>query len=461
MTLSLNNGEQNLLADLVLYNAKIYTSEGMIEAGVAVDDGRILKIAKKTNLPQASTRLNIKGQTVLPGLIDPHVHLRDQQLAYKETFFSGTAAAAAGGVTLTIDMPNNKPVTMSTKSLKERMKLAETRTVVNVAFHSAFPENLEEMSQIVEQGAVAFKLYLSQKIGGLDIEDDEAVMRAFSRAGEMKVPVAVHAEDRETLENVKREMLQAGRGDLEAYLKVHSPEAELKAIQRTIKLAKKTSTHIHFCHVSSAEGLKAILTEKNRGFPITCEAMPHHLLLSSKHLKRWKTVTLTDPPLRTEEDVKALWTAFKQGLIDVLASDHAPHTIEEKESEFVWNVKPGIPGLETMLPLLLTQVNEGRLTLASLIRASSTKPAEIFHIKDRGSLAEGFYADFVVVDMKQKYRIDSSNFHSKAKYSPFDGWMVKGKPIKTFVNGHLVMDDGEIIAKPGTGQIIRGRRYKS
>ena len=450
-----------MLADLVLYNAKIYTPEGLIEAGVAVDDGRILKIAKKTNLPQASTRLNIRGQTVLPGLIDPHVHLRDQQLAYKETFFSGTAAAAAGGVTLTIDMPNNKPVTMSTESLKERMKLAETRTVVNIAFHSAFPETLEEMSQIVEQGAVAFKLYLSQKIGDLDIEDDDAVVRAFSRAREMKVPVAVHAEDRETLENVKTEMLQAGRGDLEAYLKVHSPEAELKAIQRTIKLAKKTSTHIHFCHVSSAEGLKAILTEKNRGLAITCEALPHHLLLSSKDLKRWKTVTLTDPPLRTEEDVKALWTAFKQGLIDVLASDHAPHTIEEKKSEFIWNVKPGISGLETMLPLLLTQVNEGRLTLASLIRASSKKPAEIFHIKDRGSLAEGFYADFVVVDMKQKYRIDSSKFHSKAKHSPFDGWMVKGKPTKTFVNGHLVMDDGEIIAKPGTGQIIHGRQYKS
>ena len=445
-----------MLADLVLYNAKIYTSEGIIEAGVAVDDGRILKIAKETNLPQASTRLNIKRQMVLPGLIDPHVHLRDQQLAYKEDFFSGTAAAAAGGVTLTIDMPNNKPVTMSTESLKERMKLAETRAVVNVAFHSAFPKTLEEVSQIVKQGAVAFKLYLSQKIGGLDIEDDDAVMRALSKTGEMKVPVAVHAEDRETLENVKREMQQAGRGDLEAYLKVHSPEAELKAIRRIIKLAKKTSTHIHFCHVSSAEGLKAILTAKNSGFPITCEATPHHLLLSSKHLKRWKTMTLADPPLRAEEDVKALWTAFKQGLIDALASDHAPHTIEEKKSEFVWNVKPGIPGLETMLPLLLTQVNEGRLTLASLIRASSKKPAEIFHIKDRGSLAEGFCADFVVVDMKQKYRIDSSKFHSKARYSPFDGWMVKGRPIKTFVNGRLVMDDGEIVAKPGTGQIIRG-----
>lgn len=445
-----------MLVDLVLYNAKTHTPKGIIEAGIAIDNGKILKIAKEPNLPQASTKLNIKGQIVLPGLIDPHVHLRDQQLAYKETFFSGTAAAAAGGITLVIDMPNNKPVTMNAEALKKRMTLAETQTVVNVAFHSALPENLEEMSQIVKQGAVAFKLYLSQKIGGLDIEDDDAVIRAFSRAGEMKVPVAVHAEDRETLENVKKEMLQAGREDLEAYLKVHSPEAELKAIERTIKLAKKTSAHIHFCHVSSADGLKTILTAKNMGLPITCEAMPHHLFLSVKHLKRWKALTLADPPLRTEEDVEALWTAFKQGLIDALASDHAPHTIEEKTAESIWKVKPGIPGLETMLPLLLTQVNEGKLTLTNLIKASSKNPAEIFHIRDRGALTEGFYADLVVVDMKQKYRIDSSKFHSKARYSPFDGWTVKGKPTKTFVNGRLVMDEGEIVAKPGTGKIIRG-----
>lgn len=441
--------------DLVLHNAKIYTPRGVVEAGLAIDEGRILKIAKATNLPHASERLDMKGKMVLPGLIDPHVHLRDQQLAYKENFFSGTSAAAAGGVTLTIDMPNNKPVTMSAVSLMERMKLAETRVVVNVAFHSAFPESLGEIRQIVKQGAVAFKLYLSQKVGGVDIEDDDALLRAFSRAGKMRVPVSVHAEDKKTLETVKKEMQQAGRRDIDAYLRVHSPDAELKAIQHTTQLARKTSVHIHFCHVSSAEGLKAILTAKNTGLPVSCEATPHHLLLSSKHLKRYKTIALIDPPLRAEEDVEALWNALRQGLIDAVASDHAPHTIEEKEAESVWEVKPGIPGLETTLPLLLTQVNEGRLTMSNLIRATSKRPAEIFHLRDRGSLAEGCWADLVVVDMKQKYRIDSSKFCSKAKYSSFDGWRVRGKPMKTFVNGRLVMDDGKIVANPGTGRILR------
>jgi len=444
-----------LSVDLVLHNAKIYTPRGLVEAGLAVDEGRIFKIAKKTNLPHASEKLDMRGETVLPGLIDPHVHLRDQQLAYKEDFFSGTAAAAAGGVTLAIDMPNNKPVTMSFTSLRERMKMAKTRVVVNVAFHSAFPENLEEIRQIVKQGAVAFKLYLSQKIGGVNIEDDDVLLHAFSRAGKMKVPVSVHAEDKKTLEAAKKEMQQAGRRDVEAYLRVHSTDAELKAIQHTIQLAKQTSIHIHFCHVSSAEGLKAILTAKNMGLSVSCEATPHHLLLSSKHLKRCKTIALIDPPLRAEEDVETLWNAFRNGLIDALASDHAPHTVEEKEAESVWDVRPGIPGLETTLPLLLTQVNEGRITMAELIRATAKRPAEIFHLRDRGSLAEGYWADLVVVDMKREYRIDSSKFYSKAKYSPFDGWRVRGKPMKTFVNGRLVMDAGEIVANPGAGQILR------
>jgi len=444
-----------LPVDLILNNAKIYTPKGVVEAGLAIDNGRIVKIGKETNLPQASEKLDMKGMMVLPGLIDPHVHLRDQQLAYKEDFFSGTSSAAAGGMTLVIDMPNNKPVTMSVSSLRERMKLAENRAVVNIAFHSAFPENLEEIQGIVEQGAIAFKLYLSQEVGGLNIDDNDALLSAFSKTQDMKVPVSVHPEDRETIETVKKKMQQAGRKDIEAYLKTHSPEAELKAVRRIIQLAKKTSFQIHFCHLSSAKGLRAVLTAKKMGLPITCEATPHHLLLSSKHLKRYKTIALTDPPLRTEKDVEALWNALRRGLIDAVASDHAPHTIEEKEAESVWEVSPGIPGLETTLPLLLTQVNEGRLTLPTLIEVTSKRPAEIFHIGDRGSLAKGHCADLVVVDMKRKHRIDSSQFHSKAKYSPFDGWRVKGKPMKTFVNGRLTMDDGEIIAKPGAGEILR------
>ncbi len=441
--------------DTVLRNAKIYIRGRIVEAGLAIDEGRIFKIAKEPNLPSASTKMNLKGHITLPGLIDPHVHLRNQQLANKEDFFSGTAAAAAGGVTLVIDMPNNKPVTMSSASLRERMGIAEGRAVVNVAFYSAFPQQLTEVPSIVEDGAVAFKLYMSEKIGGLDVDDDKSLLQAFNKVVKMGVPVAVHAEDRKILEIKRREMEKAGRKDVEAYLKAHPPEAEAQAIGRITQLAKKSGVQVHFCHMSSAIGLNAFLTAKKAGLSITCEVTPHHFLLSSEHFKRYGTFALTDPPLRTKEDVMALWSALKQGSINAIASDHAPHTIEEKEVRSVWDTKPGIPGLETTLPLLLTQVNEGRLTMEDLVRLTSEKPLKIFNLRNRGGLEKGNWADIVVVDINRKYKIDSSNFYSKAKYSPFNGWSVKGKPTKTFVNGQLVMDEGDVIAKPGTGQILR------
>ncbi|UCC33532.1 MAG: dihydroorotase family protein, partial [Candidatus Bathyarchaeota archaeon] len=220
---------------------------------------------------------------MLPGLIDSHVHLRDQGLTHKESFFSGTAAAAAGGVTTVIDMPNNKPVTMSSKALQERMEIAQSQSVVNVAFYSAFPRNSDEIYLIVEEGAVAFKLYLSQKIGGVNIEDDEALLQAFDKIRETKVPIAVHAEDRETIERGKRKLQEAGRIDVEAHLEARSPEAEMRAIQHTINLAEQTRAYVHLCHLSTAAGLNAIMDAKKDGFPITSEVTPHHLFLSPKH----------------------------------------------------------------------------------------------------------------------------------------------------------------------------------
>jgi dihydroorotase len=441
--------------DLVLLNSKVYVNGEIVEAGIAIDGDKIFRIAKETNLPKASKKLDLKGLLILPGLIDCHMHLRDQQLAYKEDFFTGTSAAAAGGVTLVLDMPNNKPVTMSAQSLRERMKLAEKRAIVNIAFYSAFPEDPKEISAIVKEGAIAFKVFLSQKIGGVDIDDDTALLQAFKTAEKDGVPVAVHAEDREMLESALEKMRQDGCNDVGAYVKVHSSDSWVKAIQRMLRLIEESFFHVHFCHVSSAAELNILIEAKEKGLPITCEVTPHNLLLTFDHLKRCGNLALTNPPLRTEKDVEALWNAFQRGLIDIVASDHAPHAIEEKKIESVWEAKSGIPGLETMLPLLLTQVNKGQLKISDLVRASSEKPAQIFHLKNRGNIAKGNWADLTVVDLNQEYKIDSSKFFSKAKYSPFDGYKVKGKPIKTFVNGQLVFDEDDIVAKPGIGQVIR------
>lgn len=442
--------------DTVLFNAKIFTSQRIVEAGLAIDNAKIVKITKETNLPKASKRIDIKGNLVIPGLIDSHVHLRDQELAYREDFTTGTAAAAAGGVTTVIDMPNNRPVTMSAEALRKRMELAEKRILVNTAFNSAFPSTKNEIHDIVKQGAVGFKLYLLQQIGGVNIDDDDSLQSAFNEIARANIPICVHAEDKAKLEHAKERMQKTGKNNAEAFLKAHPANAESKAIQHAAKLAKNSGAHLHVCHVSSAAGLNEIIEAKRKDANITCEVTPHHLLLTSDSIKVHGNVALMLPPLRTKRDVEALWKALRKGTIDTVASDHAPHSLEEKTAKSVWDVKPGIAGLETLLPLMLNEVNRGRLTINHLIRLTAEKPAEIFHLESRGSLNEGYVADLTVVDLKREHKIEASRFLSKAKFSPFDGWKVKGKVVKTFVSGQLIMDEGEIVAKPGTGCIIRG-----
>jgi len=444
-----------LSVDTVLHNAKVYTGNALVDAGIAIEGAKIVKIAKKTNLPAAGCKINLCGSLALPGLVDSHVHLRGQQLAYREDFRSGTSAAVAGGVTTVADMPNNQPLTMSAETLKDRMKAAERDIFVNVAFLSAFPANQREIGRIVRAGAVGFKLHLLQQLGGVNIDDRKALARAFETMRKSEVPIAVHAEDRATIEKVKKRMLEQGRRDIEAFLAAHSPEAEQEAIVRVAELAKVSGAQVHICHVSSAVGLKAFLAAKAAGRKLTCEVTPHHLLLTEKHLKRIGSLALAIPPLRTSKDVEYLWHALQKGQVDTIGSDHAPHSLEEKHIDSAWDVKPGIVGLETLLPLLLTEVHKGRLSIEQLVRLACERPVEVFHLQKRGRLDEGFFADITVVDHKREHRIDASKFYSKAKFSPFDGWKVKGKAVKTFVGGQLIMDETEILARPGSGRIIK------
>lgn len=444
-----------MTADLVLANAKAYVNKEIVDCSLAIDRGKIFKIGKETNMPKAEAKIDLKNLLVLPGLTDVHVHLRDEGKAYKEDFHTGTAAAAAGGVTTVLDMPNNNPVTMSVAMLRKRIKIAKKRVLVNVGFYSEFPENTKEIGAIAREGAVAFKLFMAEQIGGLDIDDDYALLEAFQTISKLKLLVAVHAEDKKALEKSRSELEKANRNDVNAYLKAHSENVEVKAIKRLLKIVEKTRGRIRFCHVSTENGLKTIMDGKKVGLPLTCEVTPHHLLLSAGDLRRIGTLALTMPPVREERHMTALWNGVKNGWVDILASDHAPHTLKEKKADSVWDVKVGIPGLETMLPLLLTEVNRGSLTIADVVRLTSEKPAETFNLKEMGSLREGGNADLTVVDLKREYRIDASKFCSKAKHSPFDGWKVKGKPVKTFVCGRLVMDEGEIVAKAGSGRIIR------
>jgi dihydroorotase len=445
----------SVTVDLILSNAKAYLRKQIVDCNIAIDQGGIFKIGKKTTMPNASTTINLEGNLVLPGLIDAHVHLRDEGKAYKETFYTGTAAAAAGGFTTILDMPNNAPVTMSAETLRNRMKTAETEALVNVAFYSEFPQNMQEIPRIVKEGAVAFKLFMTEQVGGLNIDDDNVILEAFKALSRLEVPVAVHAEDKQTSRKAETELKNADRNDVEAFLEAHSESVELRAIEHLLDIGRKADAQLHFCHVSTENGLKAIVYGKKQKMSVTCETTPHNLFLTADDLRKIGMLAVTMPPVREKRHATALWNGIKNGSIDIIASDHAPHTLEEKKPRSVWDAKVGIPGLETTLPLLLTEANQGRLSIADIVRLMAEKPAEIFKLKDKGCIEEKKAADLTIVGLGIKHKIDASRFKSKAKYSPFDGKQVQGKPVKTFVNGQLIMDDGEIVAKAGSGKLIR------
>lgn len=444
-----------MIVDMVLVNAKAYMNKAIVDCSLAIDDGKILKIGRETNMPNSDARLDLKSFLLLPGLIDAHVHLRDEGKSYKEDFYTGTAAASAGGMTTVLDMPNNNPVTMSVETLRNRMGLAERKILMNVGFYSEFPRDVSEIQTLTREGAVGFKLYMAEQVGGLDIHNDHAIPEAFKVAANSGIVTATHAEDERILKKNESKFKTIGRNDMNAFLMAHSEDVEVKAIERLLNLIRQTGMHLHFCHVSTEAGMMKIIEAKNSGLKVTCEVTPHHLFLSVKDLKRVGSLGVTMPPLRDRRDVDGLWEAVRNGWVDVIGSDHAPHTLKEKEAESVWDVKVGIPGLETTLPLLLTEVRRGRMSIGDVVRLMSENPADIFELKGKGRLKEGNDADLTAVDLNRKYKIEASKFHSKAKFSPFEGREVQGKPVKTIVAGQLVMEDGEIVAKPGSGRVIR------
>jgi len=444
-----------LTVDLSLIDSKMLTPLGIIEGGIAIDEGKIVKIAKTPNLPSSDTTIDLQGKLTLPGLIDAHVHLRDLELSYKEDFTTGTAAAAAGGFTTILDMPNSKPPTDSPNRLREKMTAAETRILVNTGFHGMIPS--QGYQKMAEEGVAAFKIFLNRSTPSLDVESDTSLSAALMECAKANRPIAVHAEEHAHIRKA-RERLGPAPHTLEDFLKVYSGEAEVASVTRVVIITKSLQASIHFCHISQPESLATIRKATGAGRRVTSEVTPHHLFLTNSVVRKLGGKSIMDPPPRTEAEASELRRGLREGWIDILVSDHAPHTLEEKEKADVFDVPMGIPGLETTLPLMLTRLNSGEISLERLVNCMSRRPAEIFGLTRKGRLEAGSDGDLTVIDIKKKNRIDSSNFHSKAKYSPFDGVVTTGVAVKTIVNGQVIMDEGAITAKPGAGRIVRVER---
>jgi len=348
------------------------------------------------------------NRIILPGLIDPHVHLRSPNQEEKEDFHTGTCAALAGGYTTILDMPNNKtPITTSDR-LGEKIKIAKDKIVCDVGFYfGSLGDDLSEFEKVKSE-VFGLKLYLNQTTGNFLI-DKSSLSRIFSTF-DQKMPILIHAEE--------------------------------KAVEDVLNVLKEIKRKVHFCHISLASELKLIAKAKEKGFPVTCGVTPHHLFLNEHDDKKLGPFGRMKPPLRPRKDVDFLWRSLKD--IDVIESDHAPHTLSEKQSD---NPPFGVPGLETTLPLLLTAYSEKRLTLDDVTRLCYENPSKIFGIKEPNNT-------YIEVDLNEEHIIQNKNLFTKCGWSPFNGWRVKGKVNKVFIRGKKVFENGKILASPGFGKVI-------
>lgn len=427
------------MLDLCLKNCKI-TSENR-KCSIGVDGGKIVSI--KRNTMDAEKTIDIDGNIILPGLIDAHVHMRDPGFTYKEDFRTGTAAAAAGGFTTILDMPNNKPPTNNVKAFVDKIKIAKAKSLVDFGFHAG-ADNPEQIKGLAELKPVSFKIFM-------DLFDDDHLMNMLEEISNLqevkgvKTIVSLHAEDMEIVNRYTEIKKSEENLYPSVYADARPPLAEEVAVSKALLMAKEFDLKIHICHVSTKKSLNLIKRAKIEGCNVTSEVTPHHLFLDSSYLEKFGNIAKTNPPLRNLVNKVNFIDLDK---VDIIGTDHAPHTILEKE-ENIWNAPPGIPGLETVLPLILTEVNRSNISFEDVRRLLCENPAEIFNLKNKGFIREGMDADFVVVDMKKEDIINPEHFHSKAHYSPFEGYKVQGLPVMTILGGKVVMNEGEVIDTQG------------
>lgn len=426
--------------DLVIKNARLALARDTIVAEIAIEDGKIVRIAKDI---VAEHIIDAHGLLVLPGMVDVHVHFRDPGLTHKEDWYTGSSAAVAGGVTSVVDHPNTIPPTTSVESFKVKLREAERKSIIDFGINAGVVK-AAELEGLWTSGITAFgEIYMAESMGRLSVDDD-TLLKSLQIITGLGGIACIHAED----EQIIRESIEKleDKTDPSAHSSSRPNGCEVAAIAKAIRLAHDAGVKLHICHLSTKEGLNLI------GAEVTSEVTPHHLFLSQKDWDRLGTFGKMNPPLRSELDRENLWAGLHK--IDMIASDHAPHTIEEKRQD-IWSAPAGVPGVETSLPLMLSAVKKRRISLQRVVKLMATNPARIFCLRGKGEIIVGNDADLVFVDLNDVKPIKDRNLHSKAGWTPFEG-MDAIFPKMTFVRGEI-MYDGEIVGEKGHGHFIPGR----
>ncbi|AFL67675.1 dihydroorotase [Sulfurospirillum barnesii] len=417
----------------LIKNGIIVNSDGQIKANVLIEDEMIVDII--AHEVEADKVIDACGNYIMPGLIDMHVHFRDPGQEYKDDVISGSETAVASGVTTCLPMANTFPINDNSSITRAMIQKAKQRGLIDLLPIGAISQGLHgdrivEMGDMIEAGAVAFS------DDGLPVSDSSVMRDALEYSRGFNSFVISHSED---CSLCRKGVMHEGAVSTILGLKGMASEKEEIMISRDMLLAKLTQGHIHIAHVSSAWSLKLIELAKQQGINITCEVTPHHFSFSDKNLLSYNTHFKMSPPLRGENDIQAIREALKSGLVDVIATDHAPHHTDDKFVEFD-NAPFGILGLQTLVPLTLKLVNEGVISLERMVELTSANPAKILNLKTKGKIAKGMLADIAIIDPNKEYVYDESINKSKSKNSPLFGQTLTGAAVMTLKNGRVVYD---------------------
>ena len=423
---------------LIIKNGSCYIDGKLTQTDIGLSGNKIKKIGKiELN---SSKVYDATDKVVLPGIIDTQTHFREPGSTDVEDLESGSRAAVLGGVTSLFEMPNTNPPTSNLVEFDKKLQLAKNRMHSNYAFYfGATPDNIEQLSKLKDvEGCCGVKLFAGSSTGKLLVEKEADIEKVISSSDRV---VSIHSEDEEIL-NLRKKFIK--EGDVHSHPEWRNTECAISSTRRVVKIAERYNKKIHVLHVTTKEEVDFLAMHKKN---VTFEITPQHLTLYAPDCyDKLGTYAQMNPPLRTKEHYDRLWVAIKNNIVDVLGSDHAPHSKENKNKNYP-NTPSGMPGVQTIFPIMLDHVNNGKLTLEQLIKLMCENPCKIFGIKNKGYLKEGYDADLTIADMDKEVTIKDEMIASKCGWTPFNNHKVKGFPVGTIVNGNLVMSDGKVIVE--------------
>jgi|TARA_B100001741_G_scaffold212654_1_gene176026 dihydroorotase len=420
---------------LIIKNGSCYIEGKFQRVDIALSGNKIKKIGK-IDL-NSSKVLDVSGKIVLPGVIDTQVHFREPGKNNAENLETGSRAAVAGGVTSVFEMPNTNPPTSTFKEFNNKLNVAKGRMFCNYAFYfGATPDNMKELAAVnTLEGCCGVKLFAGSSTGNLLVSQEKDIEKVISNSSKI---ISVHSEDENILLSRKKFIKE---GDVSSHPVWRNEECALESTKRVVRIAQKYKKKIHILHISTKEEIDFFADKKEN---VTFEITPQHLTLFAPNCyEKLKTFSQMNPPLRSKDHYDRLWDAVKESLVSTIGSDHAPHTKEDKNKKYPLSPS-GMPGVQTLLPIMLDHVNKGKLKLEQLIKLVCENPSDLFGIKNKGYIKENYDADLTIVDMNKDVVIKDNWIESKCGWTPFNNYKVKGFPVATIINGEIVMENGKI-----------------